>query len=124
MKRSIVSTLVVVFALNWGVVADVVTIVEPTADQQQIDVYNRKMRRGNRKVIATEQRFAVCLVEFNAAVDQPGDYAALKASVEAITGIESISLLIDGQAPVSIPEGKELRLYVEGHLRIDDAPVE
>ena len=100
------------------------TITEPTGDAQQARMYNTQMRRGNQQVIATGQKFAVCLVEFNAGVTQPTDYAALKASVEEIVGIESISLLVDGQAPASLPADTELRLYVEGHLRIDNVPVE
>ncbi len=100
------------------------TITEPDADAQQIGVYNRRMRRGNQQVVATGQKFAICLLELNAGVTQPNDYVALKASVEEIVGIESISLLVDGQAPASIPVDMELRLCVEGHLRIDNVLVE
>lgn len=100
------------------------TITEPSADEQQIGVYNRQMRKGNRQDIATDQKFAVCLIELAGGVDQPGDYAALKVSIKGVLGVQSISLLIDGQAPAAIPVGKKLQLYVEGHLRIDDVPVE
>ncbi len=101
-----------------------VTITEPSADEQQVGMYNRRMRKGSRQGIDTGQKFAVCLIELAGGVNQPGDYAALKASVEAIAGIERISLLIDGQAPATIPVDMELRLCVEGHLRIDNVPVE
>jgi hypothetical protein len=62
------------------------------------------------------------LLALNPAVNQPGDYAALKAAIEAVTGVVEIELLIDGQAPSSIPTGKELRMVCDAHLRIDDAP--
>jgi len=100
----------------------VVSITEPTADTQQVNMYNRAMRRSNVKVLSLDQKYAVCLISLAPAVNQPGDYAALRAAIEAITGIQEIELLIDGQTPSSIPVDKELRMVCEAHLRIDDAP--
>jgi hypothetical protein len=95
------------------------TITEPSADAQQVRLYNTTMRRSNQEGIATGQKFAVCLVKLAAAVNQPDDYAALKTAIEAVTGVQEISLLIDGQCPASIPVGGELRAVVDGHLRIE-----
>jgi hypothetical protein len=98
------------------------TITEPSADTQQVDMYNRRMRRSNVKVLETDRKYAVCLIALHSAVNQPGDYGALKAAIEGVTGIQEAELLVDGQAPSSIPEGKQLRMVVEAHLRLDDAP--
>jgi len=100
------------------------TITEPTAVQQLLDTYNRKMKAANVKTLETSGKYAICLISLAGGVSQPGDYAALKSAVEGITGITEIELLIDGQCPASIPEGKQLRMICEAHLRIDDVPVE
>ena len=98
------------------------TITEPDADARQVGMYNRKMRRCNRHDVDTGEKFAVCLLKLNGAVNQPGDYATLKSAVEGITGITEILLLIDGQAPAAIPVGMKLTVNVEGHIRIDSDP--
>jgi len=100
------------------------TITEPTADAKQRLVYNRKMRRGSTQTIDPEQKFAVCLLKLAPAVNQPGDYAALGAAIKAIAGIQDVTLLVDGQAPASIPEDTELRVVTEAQMRIDDLPAE
>jgi len=98
------------------------TITEPSAEEQQVRIYNTRMRRSNVKVLEPDRKYAVCLISLAPAVNQPGDYAALKAAVEDVMGIQAVELLIDGQCPASIPEGKELRMVVDAHLRIDDVP--
>ena len=57
------------------------TITEPTAEQQLLDTYNRKMKASNVKVLEPGRKYAVCLVSLAGAVSQPDDYAALKAAV-------------------------------------------
>ena len=99
------------------------TITEPTADQQQERIYNTRMKRSNVVVLTTDTKYAMVLLKLNSAVEQPDDYATLKTAVEAVTGIVGVSLLIDTHGtPAVIPEGKELRLVAEAHIRIDDAP--
>jgi hypothetical protein len=98
----------------------IATITEPSADAQQVRLYNTAMRRSNQEVIATSQKFAICLIKLAGAVAQPGDYAAMKTAIEAVTGVQGIVLLVDGQCPASIPSGKELRAIVEGQLRIEN----
>lgn len=98
------------------------TITEPTADEKQLQIYNTRMKRSNVKVLELDRKYAVCLISLHAAVNQPGDYTALKTAIEAVTGVQQVELLIDGQCPASIPTGKELRMICEAHLRIDDAP--
>lgn len=101
----------------------VVTIAEPTADQQMQAMYNRAMRAtAPARVMTPDQKYAVCLIELGPVVDQPGDYAALKTAIEAVPGIQEISLLIDGQCPASVPGDTELRLYVSAHTRLDNTP--
>ena len=100
----------------------IATITEPSADQQQINRYNTRMKRSNVKVLDLDRKYAVCLISLAAGVTQPDDYSTLKTAIEAVTGIVEIDLLIDGQAPSSIPAGKQLRMICEAHLRIDNAP--
>ena len=124
-KRYLWSGLVaLVFVIVSAMAADtpLQTIVEPSAEAQQIRLYNTQMRRSNHCELIPSQKFAICIVELNPAVVQPTDYSTLKTQVEAIVGIQRISLLVDGQCPASIPEGKQLVGYVEAHLRIDDLP--
>ena len=103
--------------------APVVTISEPSADQQQKNLYNSsRMQRSNYAEIATEQKVAVVVLKLAPGVDQPGDYAALKTAVEAITGIQNVELMVDGQAPATIPADHHMRLYVTVHPRIHADP--
>jgi hypothetical protein len=98
----------------------IITIEEPTPDQQQQIIYNKRMRGTNIVAVDPDQKFAVTLIKLAAGVNQPGDYPALKTAIEAIAGIQEISLLIDGQTPSTIPAETELRVLVEGQIRIDD----
>lgn len=100
------------------------TITEPSADALQRIMYNKGMRGNGRVTIPTNRKFAVTLIELAGAVDQPGDYAVLKAAIVAIAGIQDIHLLVDGQAPSSIPANTELSVVVDGNLRIEDLPPE
>ena len=99
------------------------TITEPSATDQQLDLYNTRMRRSNVETLTVGRKYAVVLIKLAAGVNQPGDYAALGAAIKAITGIQDVTLLIDGQAPASIPAGKQLDMVVDAHLRIDEVPV-
>ena len=98
------------------------TIIEPSAEQRQIALYNEKMRNGSHDTLSVGRKYAVVLLKLAAAVKQPGDYAALGAAIKAIPGIADVGLAVDGQAPATIPEGKQLVLYIDAHLRIDNAP--
>lgn len=98
------------------------TITEPTADQQLIELYNRGMVRAKSVVLATNQLYAVCLIQLNNAV-QPSDYPAIGAAINAVTGVQGIQLLMDHKTRATIPADHELRLIVEANLRIDPLPV-
>ena len=99
------------------------TITEPSADEKQKLVYNRKMRRSNTVEIDPSQKLTVCLLKLAPAVTQ-SDYPTLKTAIEAVAGIQSISLLVDGQAPASIPADTDLRIVVDAQMRIDNTPEE
>lgn len=88
------------------------TIAEPSADQQQLNMYNTKMKRHSPLVLTAGEKYAACRLRLAPAVTQ-GDYPTLKAAIEAITGIQEAQLLIDGQCPAGIPADKELRLICE-----------
>lgn len=94
------------------------TLAEPTSDQQLVDVYNRGMRTAERITLDTDQLYAICLLKLNNAV-QPSDYLALKTAIEAITGIQNISLIIDHRTRATIPADTQLNCIVEFNLRIE-----
>jgi len=99
------------------------TLTEPSADEQQIRMYNTRMKRSSVKVLAADTKYAMVLLRLHADVTQPGDYATLAGAMTAIAGVQEVSLLIDTHGtPAAIPEGKELRLIAEAHIRIDNAP--
>lgn len=99
----------------------VVTIPIATADQAQQIAMNQYARRHNAVVLPLGQKLAAVLLQLNPAVT-PANYAALGAAINAIAGIDGISLLIDGQTPASIPAGTQLVLHVDAQLRIDPTP--
>jgi len=94
------------------------TLAEPTADAQLLDVYNRGMRIADRIVLETDQKYALCLIKLAAAV-QPGDYPALKTAIEAITGVQEISLVVDHQTRATLPTDTQLVAILELNLRIE-----
>jgi len=98
-----------------------VTITEPSSDEQVIDMYNRGMTRAVSIDLNTATKYAVCLIRLAPAVT-PANYPALKAAIEAITGIQEISLLIDHQTRASVPADFRLRAICEFNLRIDPIP--
>jgi len=122
MKRLLACVLLLVFACPLQ--AEVVTITEPSVSEVQRFVYNRKMRVGAIAVVEPSQKFAIVLIKLHATVDQPDDYPALAVQIKAIAGVTGLTLLIDGVTPVTIPEDTQLRLVVEGQIRIDDLPEE
>jgi len=98
------------------------TIVEPSADEQKTEVYNTRMRRSNVEKLEPSRKYAIILLALKPAVIQPDSYTAIGAAIKSVPGIDNITLLIDGQAPETVPVGKQLRMVVDAHLRIDNAP--
>lgn len=99
------------------------TLTVPSADEQQKLVYNRKVRAGNSVELPLDQKLACVVLQLNGVV-VPDDYPALAVAIKAISGIQDVALLVDGQTPVSIPENTKLMLCADVQLRIDDLPEE
>lgn len=97
------------------------TIPIPTSDEAQRIAMNQVARRHKEMTLSTGQKLAVVILRLNPAVT-PANYAALGSAIDAIAGIDGVSLLIDGQTPVSIPAGTELRLVADIYLRIEPIP--
>ena len=99
------------------------TISDLSEEQQQLHLYNTRMKRSNIVVLEPATKYALVLITLAAGVTQPDDYAALKTAIEAVTGIQAVTLLIDTHGtPATIPAGKQLRMVAEAHIRIDDIP--
>jgi hypothetical protein len=97
------------------------TIIIPDADAQLRIAVNKRARQSDTVLLDADQKFACVLIKLAPAVT-PDDYPALKAALEGVAGIEEVRLLVDGQAPGSIPAGAQVRLYVQGQMRIEDIP--
>lgn len=99
------------------------TITIPDSDEQLQIAVNKRARASGNLLLNADQKFACVLLKLAPAVTQ-GDYPALKTAIEAVTGIQEISLLVDGRVPVSIPVDHRVRLYLEAQVRIEDIPGE
>ncbi len=99
------------------------TINFPDADEQLQIAVNKRSRASGNLLLNENQKFACVFLKLAPTVTQ-GDYPALKTTIEAVTGIQEISLLVDGQVPVSIPVDHRVRLYLEAQVRIEDIPEE
>ena len=97
------------------------TLTVPSADEQQKLVYNRKVRAGNSVELSTDQDFVVVLLCLAPGITE-ADYPVLGAAITAISGIQGVDLLVDGNhsAPADIPENTRLMLCADVQLRIDD----
>jgi hypothetical protein len=94
------------------------TLTEPTANQIVLDTYNRGMVAVDKLDLSVDQLYALCLIKLNNAV-VPADYPALKAAIEAITGIQQISLVIDHHTRTTVPTDTKLVAVLEINLRLE-----
>jgi len=98
------------------------SITVPSAEQQLEIACNNRARAHESLLLNIGQKYACVLLPLTASVE-PSDYAAINAAVESITGVQSgVTLLIDGETPASVPEGKQVRLVVDAHMRIETIP--
>jgi len=97
------------------------TLLEPTADQQIERIYNTGMAVSEQKVLEADTKYALCLLKLHSSVT-PDQYPALKAAIEAVSGVQEISLVIDHQTRATVPDGKQLKVVMEFNLRLDPIP--
>ena len=102
----------------------VITITEPTGDTLTKLIFSKRLRASTSKDLENDTKYAVVLLKLAGAV-VPGDYPALKTNIEAIAGIQEVSLLIDHQTRVSVPEyhTQVMSMRADVNLR-DDTPPE
>ena len=98
------------------------TIPTPTADEMLIDWANSKAKKTGSTTIPANQKLAVVVLELAPAVT-PADYPALGAAIKAISGIQDVDLLIDGQSGDAIV-GQSIKLFVTAHRRYIENPQE
>lgn len=96
------------------------TLTMPDADDQQKLIRNRT-KKGNHEPISVSQKFAVVLLKLAPAVTQ-SDYPALKVAVEAVPGIQNVSLLVDGVTDATLAANREMILFADVQVRINDSP--
>lgn len=99
------------------------TLTEPNAEEQVIKTYNREMRVADRIVLELNTKYAICLLKLHPAVT-PANYPAIGQAINAVPGVQGITLIIDHQTRASLPEGHELSAVIETFLRIDPIPEE
>lgn len=98
------------------------TITIPDADDQlKIALNSTRGKKSGSINVTSGQKFAIVYMPLAGAVTQ-SDYPTLKAAIEAIAGIQSISLLIDGQIP-TIPADMTARVTVNAQMRFNDIPI-
>ena len=94
------------------------TLLEPSSDQIVINAYNRGMKAVGTQDLAVDQLYALCLIKLNNTV-VPGDYPALKAAIEAISGVQEITLVIDHHTRATIPTDTKIVSVMEINLRLE-----
>lgn len=99
------------------------TIIELTDDEKLRLAYDKRMHVVKNIVLDADQLYALSLLTLNNAVE-PSDYPALKASIEGITGVQNIALLVDHHTLASLPTDTELRATISIDLDIVDIPQE
>ena len=77
----------------------------------------QRYSRGNQIEIEAGRKFAVVLLKLHPDVTS-ADYSTLGTAVNAVTGIQGVSLLIDGQVPDSEGENETYYLHANAHLGI------
>ena len=100
----------------------VVTISDPTADELVDLAFQHKIRGHATQDLEDDTKYAIVLVKLAGAVE-PSDYPTLKTNIEAVVGVQNVSLLIDHQTRASVPENhvQVLRMRADVKLR-DDTP--
>lgn len=94
------------------------TLIELSDDEAKRRSINRDMRLSNSAQLQPSQKWAVVLISLAPDVSQPADYSAIRQAIEAIQGIQSIHLLIDGRgAPAEIPADDSLVLHLHAQLQ-------
>lgn len=96
------------------------------SDAAYVDRVNRKSRAGGTTIVVDpEQKVAIVYLPLAPGVDQPGDYAAIRTAIEAVTGIQDdVTLVVDGQVPTRAPDGFHWVLNTEAAFRLVADPVE
>ncbi len=93
---------------------------ELTAEQIKQDEYDRHMSQSAVLPLELDTRYAVCLLRLHSTVD-PSDYAAHKTAIEAVAGVQEITLAVDHKTDATVPSGKALTAVIDAKIRRDDA---
>ena len=100
----------------------IITITEPIGDVLTKLIFAKRLRANAGEDLLDDTKYAIVLLRLAGAV-VPGDYPTLKTNIEAATGVQEVSLLIDHQTRVSVPADhtQVLRVSADIDLR-DDTP--
>jgi len=101
----------------------VATIPIPSDDDQLRISCNKRSRATGSVNIDEGQKYACVVLKLNPGVSQPGDYATLKSNIESVLGIQSVSLLIDGQIP-TLPADSIAKLLFAAQMRVEEVIAE
>lgn len=91
------------------------TITIPSNDVMIVGAVNRYAKASGQTVLNAGQKFACVTLKLAPAVTS-ADYAALAAAINAITGIQGVDLLVDGQVGDPIPAGHGARILIDAAL--------
>lgn len=98
------------------------TINALTEDERVKLEFAKRVRAANLADLENDTKYAVVLLKLGESV-VPGDYAALRAAIVGIAGIQDVDLLIDHQTRSTIPVNhtQVIRITADVGLR-DDTP--
>lgn len=101
------------------------TITDLTADELTKLAFAKRMRANAQATdLVDGTRYAVVLVELHPTVT-PGDYGTLRTNLEAVAGVQDVSLLIDHVTRAAVPANHTQVLKVRADVTLrDDTPVE
>jgi len=97
-----------------------ITITEPSADQQLLNLYNSEQRMrvaSGALSLEVDATYALCLIRLAPAVEQ-SDYPALKTAIEAVTGVQEIRVVTDYHTRATVPDGRVLAATVVFAIRM------
>ncbi|MCP4549643.1 MAG: hypothetical protein GY835_24575 [bacterium] len=81
-----------------------------------------KRGRARGSVVMLEgEKFACVLLHLGPTVTQ-ANYPAMRTALEAVTGVDEVDLLVDGQVPTGLPADTQVRMAIEAGMTVENVP--
>lgn len=103
------------------------TIRIPTPAESRRIAMGKVSNASKSILLEEDQKFVSVLIRLAPGVQQPGDYPALKAAIEAIPGIQEIIPMVQGITPTELEPDIQTQIVVASRIKpisTATAPVE